>query len=166
MEAREKRSVSAFFVAAFILACIFVGATVQNNREISSRRLVSPVQTVGTLEKSYCTTFTRGGGKGGTFNKPHIVLEYRYATVSANLAEHVLVGTRGFDTSEECEAYQRSVGKSAPVWYEEAEPKKASLYKYESYQWGMLYGLILVVLFVVVGVYDQRGINRQKGKRR
>lgn len=153
---------STLFVVAFIVACIVIGATIQNNREKSNRTLVSPVQAVGTLIKSQCTTFTRGGGKGGTFNKPFTVMEYRYVTVGANPAEHVLVTTRGFDIPEECEAYQRLLGKSAPVWYEETQPKKASLYKTEPYSWVGLYGLLPVALLVVGAVYSKRVNNGQK----
>jgi hypothetical protein len=155
-----KRSVSVWFFVAFMMACFFIWATIQNNREIAQRRLAEPVQTVGTLVSSDCTTFLRGGRY--TTQKPEAVLEYKYSTVGPNPTQHVLVTTRWFDTLEDCAAFEKSISNVATIWYEKVHPEKASLYKTEPDSWGFLYGLILAALFVLFGVYDQKSINKEK----
>jgi uncharacterized membrane protein len=160
MISKTKRSVSVWFFAAFVLSCIFIGATVQNNREIEQRRLIEPVQTVGTLVSSRCTTWMRGAKSAGP--KPEIVLEYRYPTIGFMSVEHVFVTTKWFDTMEACFEFEKSNSRTSTIWYEKSRPEKASLYEAEPYSWGFLYGLILAALFVVFGVYDQKSINQEK----
>lgn len=160
MISTPKRSVSPIFFVAFVVAGLFIWATIQNNREIAERRLAEPVQTEGTLVSSRCTTFMRGGSKGGP--KPEAVLTYKYLTIGANPTQHVFITTHWFDTLKDCAAFEKTNSNVAAIWYEKERPEKASLYKTEDYTWGFLYGLILAALFVIWGVYDQKSINKAK----
>lgn len=157
---KNKQSVSVWFFAAFVLSFIFIGATVQNNREIDQRRLIEPIQTVGTLTSSHCTTWMRGAKSAGP--KPEIVLKYRYPILGSENVVHEFVTTKWFDTMEACFEFEKSNSHTATIWYEKSHPEKASLYETEPYSWGFLYGLILAALFVVFGVYDQKAINQEK----
>jgi hypothetical protein len=142
------------------MAGFFIWATIQNNREIAERRLAEPVQTEGTLVSSRCTTFMRGGSKGGP--KPEAVLEYKYSTIGANPTQHVFITTHWFDTLKDCAAFEKTNSNVATIWYEREHPEKASLYETESDSWGFLYGLILAAIFALGGMYDQKSINKEK----
>jgi len=120
------------------------------------------------LVSSKCTSYTRGVRSGG--QQPYAVLKYKYSTIGPIPTQHVLVTSHGFDTLEDCAAFEKSISNVATIWYEKEHPEKASLYETEAYSWGGLYGLILAALFVLFGVYDQKSINKekrdsQKGKR-
>ena len=160
MISTPKRSVSPFFFVAFVMAGFFIWATIQNNSEIAQRRLVQPVQTIGTLLTSHCTTYMRGGSKGGP--KPYAELEYKYSTLDPNPTQHVFATMQGFDTLKDCAAFEKTNSNVATIWYEKEHPEKASLYETESDSWGFLYGLILSAIFALGGMYDQKSINKEK----
>lgn len=160
MISSPKRSVSPFFFVAFVIAGFFIWATIQNNREISERRLAEPVQTIGVLLDSKCTSYQRSARTG--FRQPYIKLMYKYLTVGTNPTPHTFITKQSFDTDKACEEYKSSISKVVTIWYEKAHAEKASLYETESDSWGFLYGLILAALFVLGGVYDQKSINKEK----
>jgi hypothetical protein len=143
-----------------VLALFSIGGTIQNNREKAQRRLVEPVQTEGILVSSHCTSFMRGGSKGGP--QPYAELKYKYSTIGQNPIQHVLVTTQWFDTLKDCAAFERSNSKVATIWYEKELPEKASLYETEPDSWVGLYGLIPAAFFLLLGVYDQKSINKEK----
>ena len=143
-----------------MLACFFIVAAIQKNRDIAQRRLVEPVQTVGTLEASHCSSTSRGAGKV-SFHQQYVELEYKYSTIGQNPVQHVLVTKKGFDTHKDCVEFEKSNSNVATIWYEKEYPKKASLYKSEDYTWGLLYGLILSAIFFVGGIYEQKSINKE-----
>jgi len=157
---KNKQSVSVWFFVALGLACIFLWAAIQNNREIDERRLVEPVQTTGTLTSSRCTTWMRGAKGAGP--KPEAVLEYKYTTIDTNPSSHILVATKWFDTLKDCAEFEKTNSATATIWYEKGHPEKASLIASEEHTWGFLYGEILAVLFAILGVYDQKSINQEK----
>jgi hypothetical protein len=161
-ESKSKHSVSPLFFLALLLAVMFVGVTALENREIAERRLVDPVKTNGTLISVSCTTRTRGGGKAGTFNKPVAVLTYQYSTSDLNASQYIFVTQHGFDTMDECKAFDPASSLVKTLWYEKAQPSKASLYEKEPYYWGYLYGLILSGIFLLWAIYDQRAIRHAK----
>ena len=153
-----KKSISSIFFAAFVVVCIVIGYTFLRYRDVSQRRLIEPVQTIGSLVSSKCTTFIRGSSKGGP--QPYAVLEYKYSAISSNPTQYIFVTTRWFDTIEKCEVFEKNNSKIVTIWYEKAHPEKASLFETEPYSWGGLYGLILVAFFVIWGAYDQKSINK------
>ena len=155
-----KESVSSLFFLAFVLSCVFIGYTILHNRDISQRRLEEPVQTVGTLASSHCTTFIRGHRGGGP--QPYVALKYKYWTIGPNPTQHVFATTQWFDTLKECAAFEKSNSNVATIWYEKEHPGKASLYETEAYTWGGLYGLIPALLLAIWGMYDQKRINQEK----
>ena len=157
-----KESVSTLFFVAFVVACIFIGSTIQRNREVAQRRLAEPEKTAGILVSSRCDSYTRGVRSGGP--QPYVVLKYKYSTIGPNPTQHVLVTTQGFDTDADCAAFEKTNSNVATVWYEKENPGKASLRETESYTWGGLYGLILAIIIAIVGVFDQKRINKKKRK--
>ena len=157
-----KESISTLFFVAFVVACIFIGSTIQRNREVAQRRLAEPVRTVGILVSLRCDSYTRGVRSGGP--QPYAVLKYKYSTVSSNPIQHVLVTTQGFDTDADCAAFEMTNSNVAPIWYEKEKPEKASLRETESYTWGGLYGLVLAIIIAIVGMFDQKRINKKKRK--
>jgi hypothetical protein len=144
----------------FWLALLSIGGTIQNNREKAERRLSEPVPTEGTLVSSHCTTYVQGGSAGGP--KPYVELEYKYSTLGSNPTQHVFATMLGFDTLKDCAAFEKTNSNVATIWYEKEQPAKASLYKTEPDSWVGLYGLIPTVLFLLLAVYDQKSINKEK----
>lgn len=158
MTSTPKRSVSMWFFVAFVFALVSIGGTIQNNREKAQRRLQQPVQTIGTLiSSSRCTIVTHYRNQ-----TPIIWLKYQYSVIHPNPGPYILETARYFDTSKECAAFERSKSSVETIWYEEELPEKASLYETEPDSWIGLYGLIPAVLFVLLGVHDQKSINKTK----
>lgn len=104
-----------------------------------------------------------GGGRV-TSRTDFVVLTYEYTTNDPASSKHILDTYQEFDTREECIAFEKSNSRITTIWYERAHPEKASLYETESYQWGMLYGLILVAILVIWGVYDQKALNKARSE--
>lgn len=155
-----KDLVSGLLVAAFIAISLSIGYTILSNRQIAQRRLVEPVQTVGTLVSSHCTTFVRGSSRGGP--QPYAALEYKYLTIDPNPTQHVLATAKWFDTLKDCAAFEKLNSKVLTIWYEKEHPEKASLYKTESFSWGVgLIGLVVGLILAIAGVYDQKAINKK-----
>jgi hypothetical protein len=137
-------SSSAFFVVALILAVISIGATIKNNQEILGRRLNMPVPSTAVLQSANCTSFARAGG----FQKPIAILEYQYRQGGVSDRTHMVKTSQWFDTSQECENFKNSASKTRTIWYEKAEPAKASLHLDEPLSWGFLWGLLAAAFFL------------------
>lgn len=150
---------SGLLVAAFIAIFLSIGYAILSNRDIAQRRLIEPVQTVGTLVSSHCTTFVRGSSRGGP--QPYAELEYTYSTIDPNPTQHVLGAAKWFDTLKDCAAFEKSSSNVVTIWYEKEHPEKASLYKTASYSWGVgLIGLMVGLILAIAGGYDQKRINK------
>lgn len=140
----KKSSSSAFLVVALVLASIFVGAAIKNNHEIMGRRLKTPVPSAAVLQSVACTSLARSGG----FQKPIAVLEYQYRQSGVSGMAHTFKTSQWFDTLQECESFKNSASKTRTIWYDEAEPAKATLHPDESLSWGLLWGLVPAAFFL------------------
>ncbi len=158
MISTPRRSVSVWFFVAFWLALLSIGGTILNNREKAQRGLENPVLTVGTIKSLHCSTSLGVGASRRHF----AALEYEYFTTESVPRKHILNTAKYFDSPEDCAAFAKTSGKTETLWYENEQPEKASLYKAEPDSWVGLYGLIPAMLFVLLAVYDQKSINKEK----
>lgn len=155
----ERKPSTGLFIVAFIITAIIAAVAILHNREIAARRLAAPMPVIGNLIKAECTSYTQGGGKGGTHRKPLAVLTYEYVTPEQPARRHTFTTTYGFDTPELCPPYVASLSTSASFWYDKSNPEKASLQPYEPINLKYLYLMVLPGLFVLGGYYLRKSEN-------
>ena len=156
----KKSSGSAFLTVGLFLAVIFIGATVKHNQEVVERRLKAPVPTSAALLSVTCTTTSRRS------RSPIAILEYHYRQSGASGVSHLFKTLQQFETPQDCERFKNSAEKTRTIWYEEAEPAKATLYPDEPLWWGMLWGLPLPAFFFYLSFRARKAAKADASRKR